>query len=132
MSVSAEKPSGSAPRDAVRVLLVDDNEALRRSLKRVLVAAGHEVVEAGNGREAIAHAKEADFDLILSDVRMPDMDGVELAARLREQSAEMRMVAATAFCDEAQRARTARAGFEAHLKKPVDARALRSLLPRLT
>jgi two-component system C4-dicarboxylate transport response regulator DctD len=77
------------------VLLVDDNDTLRRALRRTLTAEGHQVVEASNGREAVQRSREEDFDLIVSDVRMPDMDGVELLRAIHERDADLPVVLIT-------------------------------------
>jgi CheY-like chemotaxis protein len=61
---------------SVRVLLVDDEALLRRALARIREHAGNEVVTAGGGREAIAHLESSVFDVIVSDIRMPGMDGL--------------------------------------------------------
>lgn len=66
----------------MRVLIVDDEVLLLRSLRRRLVRAGHHVMIASNGREALEALAEADFDVIVTDVRMPEMTGLELARRL--------------------------------------------------
>lgn len=66
----------------MNVLIVDDEVLLLRALRRTLVRAGHHVVLATNGREALEALAHADFDVVLSDVRMPEMDGLELARRL--------------------------------------------------
>ncbi len=66
----------------MNVLIVDDELLLLRSLRRTLVRAGHQVALAANGREALAALAGADFDVVLTDVRMPEMDGLELAHRL--------------------------------------------------
>lgn len=66
----------------MKVLIVDDELLLLRSLRRTLVRAGHHVVLATNGRDALEALAHADFEVVLSDVRMPEMDGIELARRL--------------------------------------------------
>lgn len=130
MSVSAEKRSGSATPATGRVLLVDDNEALRRSLKRVLVAVGHDVVEAGNGREAIAYTKENDFDLILSDVRMPDMDGVELLRAIHERDADLPVLLITGDPELETAMKAVEYGAVEYLTKPVDVDKLKASMLR--
>lgn len=66
----------------MNVLIVDDELLLLRSLRRRLQRAGHQVVLATNGREALEALAHADFDVVLTDVRMPELDGLELARRL--------------------------------------------------
>lgn len=66
----------------MNVLIVDDEVLLLRALRRTLVRAGHRVTVATNGRAALEALAQDDFDVVLSDVRMPEMDGLELARRL--------------------------------------------------
>ena len=65
------------------ILLVEDEELLRESLAELLEEEGFEVVQAGNGREGHDRLLERPFDLVLSDIRMPEMDGAELLRRAR-------------------------------------------------
>jgi len=89
-TASKEDPSGSTP--AGRVLLVDDQPELRRLLRRSLIKAGHVVVEASNGRVAVELAQQLRFDVVISDVGMPDMSGVELLEALRELDPDLPVV----------------------------------------
>jgi CheY-like chemotaxis protein len=108
------------------LLLVDDNEALRRSLRRALTAEGHEVVEASNGREAVQRAKEEDFDLILSDVRMPDMDGVELLRSIHERDADLPVLLITGDPELGTAMKAVEYGALEYLTKPVDLEKLKA------
>jgi CheY-like chemotaxis protein len=69
------------------ILVADDNRANREALAALLEHAGHEVVRAGDGREALARAQETRPELVISDVLMPMMDGYELARRLKADPA---------------------------------------------
>ena len=69
------------PETAGRVLLVDDEPELRRTLRRALARYGFEVLEAENGRVALELMRQQPFDVIVSDVRMPEMDGLQLLQR---------------------------------------------------
>jgi CheY-like chemotaxis protein len=108
------------------LLLVDDNEALRRSLRRTLSAEGHEVVEASNGREAVQRAKEEEFDLILSDVRMPDMDGVELLRSIHERDADLPVLLITGDPELVTAMKAVEYGALEYLTKPVDLEKLKA------
>jgi DNA-binding NtrC family response regulator len=102
-----------------RVLLVDDQPELRRIFRRTLVKLGHEVVEASNGRAAIALVRQQHFDVVLSDVRMPDMDGLELLQQLGELDAELPVVLVSGGLDaEAERAAAEYGAFD-YLMKPL-------------
>ena len=66
-----------------KILLIDDEDLVRESLKKLLRKSGYDVITARNGSEALQNIQEDDFDLIISDIRMPDMDGVEVVKRIR-------------------------------------------------
>jgi CheY-like chemotaxis protein len=112
------------------VLLVDDNEALRRALKRVLVGTGNEIVEAADGHEAIARLKETDFDLIVSDVRMPDMDGVELLRAIHERDADLPVLLITGDPELETAMKAVEYGALEYLTKPVDVEKLKASMLR--
>ncbi len=66
-----------------RILVVDDSASMRQMVAFTLKGAGHEVVEKNDGVEALASAKAVDFDLVITDVNMPNMDGITLTKELR-------------------------------------------------
>ena len=76
-------PGSGTPRP-VRILLVEDNDDVRRSTTRILERLGHAVVVARDGVEALAHTMNAEIDLVVTDVLMPRIGGIALVARLRE------------------------------------------------
>ncbi len=76
--------------DAIRVLLVEDYELVRAGLKALVERSGHEVVgEARNGREALALIEECKPDLVLMDIVMPEMNGLDTTARIRERHGQL-------------------------------------------
>lgn len=79
------------------ILLVEDDESLRKFLAQALVRAGHEVLDFGDGLEAFGHLKHGQFDLLLTDIVMPGMDGIELAKRAAEQDQAMKIMFITGF-----------------------------------
>lgn len=106
------------------VLLVEDNEFNRRLLAEILLSWGLQVVLAENGWEALQHVDNQRFDLILLDIRMPDIDGIEVARRIRKKEQErsespVPIIAITADADAATRAACLEAGINAILAKPV-------------
>jgi len=78
------------------ILLVEDDESLRKFLAQALLRAGHEVVDFGDGLAAFDHLTEG-FDLLLTDIVMPGMDGIELAKRAAEMNAAMKIMFITGF-----------------------------------
>lgn len=75
------------------ILIVDDDIDLRRVIERMLMIKGHQVYSAGNGKSAIAIVERQPIDLVLSDILMPDMDGYELIAALRNRPVPPRIIA---------------------------------------
>jgi CheY-like chemotaxis protein len=109
-----------------RILIVDDNADAAESLAMLLGLQGHETRVALSGKEALAGAEGFAPDVALLDLGLPEMDGFELAARLRAmpQLAAIRLVALTGYGRSEDRQRTQAAGFDEHLVKPVDLAAL--------
>ena len=84
--------SGTAG-DGARILLVDDEPAVREILRQALLAEGFEVETAANGSEAVLRMKERLFDLALIDLIMPEMDGIQTMLELRAMAPDIRMIA---------------------------------------
>ena len=87
-----------------RILIAEDEHALRRFVARALVMDGHEIVEAGDGAEALDHLMDGNFDLLLSDIRMPVMDGIALAGAAAEQRPGMPILLMTGYAEQRERA----------------------------
>jgi CheY-like chemotaxis protein len=79
--------------DAVRILLIDDNDTFRSIARRMLVNAGYEVHEAANGETALAAYRQQRFDLVITDIVMPDMEGLEAIMKLRRQNPDVKIIA---------------------------------------
>jgi two-component system cell cycle response regulator DivK len=107
------------------VLIVDDNEKNRKLARDVLRAAGLRTVEAADGNEAIALATKCRPNVILLDLRLPDMDGMDVARGLRGGAATGRIpiVALSASPHVGGSDRLLAAGFDGYLQKPIDVRA---------
>jgi two-component system cell cycle response regulator DivK len=105
------------------VLIVDDNQQNARLARDVLRAAGFRTVEAASGAEAIAQAREAQPAVILLDIRLPDMDGGDVARRLKAdpRTARIPVVALTSLAP-GEGAWFLEAGFAGYLGKPIDVR----------
>jgi CheY-like chemotaxis protein len=118
-----------------RILLVEDEIDALELIQMVLVGAGAKVEMASNAEAALVHMKNGPFDIVVSDIGLPEMDGYELAPHLRAlakaHGSEPPMVAFTAFTDAAHRQRAVDAGFVGHIAKPVDPVALVALVARL-
>ena len=107
------------------VLIVDDNEKNLRLARDVLRAAGFVTLEAATGAEGVAVAAAHRPDVILMDIRLPDMDGVEARRRLEvdERTVGIPVVALTSLAMKGDREWLLSVGFDGYLEKPIDVRA---------
>jgi two-component system cell cycle response regulator DivK len=105
-----------------RILVVEDNERNMKLFCELLQASGYHTLEARTGESAVELALEHGPDLVLMDIQLPDIDGVEALGRLRadERSATLPVLALTAQAMEGDRERFLAAGFDGYLSKPVD------------
>lgn len=87
-----------------RILLAEDEEAMRAYLERALTKAGFDVTSVDRGTEAVPLLEEGEFDLLLSDIVMPEMDGIELAQRCAELSPRTKVMFITGFAAVSLRA----------------------------
>jgi len=105
-----------------RVLVVEDNEVNRRVIARMLEKAGHEVHTVSSGQEALQTLRESAYDVVLMDVQMPDMDGLEVTRQIRRLEEAVRrtpIIALTANAMAGDRERCLAAGMNDYLSKPV-------------
>jgi PAS domain S-box-containing protein len=118
----------SAPSRQARVLVAEDNIVNQRVAEGLLTRRGHLVTVVSNGHEALAALQHGAFDLVLMDVQMPDMDGFEATAAIRQSEREsgrhIRIVAMTAHAMSGDRERCLAAGMDGYLSKPIDPRTL--------
>jgi two-component system cell cycle response regulator DivK len=107
---------------AARVLIVEDNGKNMKLFRDVLQATGYETLEATTGTQAIELAAGHAPDLVLMDIRLPDIDGMEALSRLRadERTASIPVLALTAQAMDGDRERLLGAGFDGYIPKPVN------------
>jgi len=114
------------------VLIVDDNDDIRGVLKRMLEVRGYVVAEAANGAAAVDRARHICPDLILLDLNMPQVDGLEAAKLIRAEckssGRDMRIVALTAFDTYGMEAAAKEAGCDGYVMKPVSPERLDQIL----
>ncbi len=113
-----------------QILIVDDEKDIRQLLREMLSCEGHEVTEAANGADAMARLRAASFDVVVTDVRMPNMGGVELLRRVREASPSTEVVIATAYAELETAIECMRAGAFDLLRKPFNLQELFSCVSR--
>lgn len=139
LSMAAEgEPNESASekeeqRARPRALVVDDSRDVTEMLAMFLRHAGYEAVLAFSALEALDVARTGEFDIIVSDIGMPGMNGYELAVALRELPGcrTTPMIAVTGFSAYEDRGRALQSGFNEHLTKPINPQTLLELIARL-
>jgi hypothetical protein len=130
---SNEKPTASTTTDirALRILLVEDHPINQKLATTLLVKWGHTVVLAENGQEAVARFAESTWDLVLMDMQMPVMGGIEATRLIRASELPGRrtpIVAMTANAMEGDRAACLAAGMDEHMAKPFKSETLRNVV----
>ena len=103
-----------------RILVVDDEATARGGLEKLLEQEGFTVVTAADGQQALAAAAESAPDVVVTDLKMPIMDGMTLLAKLREQDKDLPVIVATAFGEVSSAVDAMRAGASDFLTKPID------------
>ena len=105
-----------------QILVVEDNERNMKLVRELLEATGYRAIEAATGSQALDLARERRPDLVLMDIRLPDIDGVEALSRLRadDRTASIPVLAVTAQAMQGDRERCLAAGFDGYLSKPID------------
>ena len=116
-----------------KILVAEDDLASRELIREILEARGYEVVEVGDGQEAVQKIAEKKPDLVLLDIQMPLLDGFGVLRQLRQDSrfASLPVVAVTAYAMQGDRAKALAAGFDAYLTKPLNAAALKKQIEQL-
>jgi two-component system, NtrC family, response regulator HydG len=112
------------------VLIVDDEPAARSGLSRLLAAEGYSVESAESGKSALEHAAARPPDIVVADLTMPEMGGLELLTKLHEQDRDLPVIVATALADLGSAVAAMRAGADDFIAKPVDIEQLTLVLER--
>ena len=131
--VSPEKQEVAAT--SLKILVADDHQANRELAASILRKRGHQVSFAANGHEAFSTIEREAFDVVLMDVQMPEMDGFQATAAVRQREKETQthvpIIALTAHAMKGDRDKCLVAGMDAYLPKPLDARELQTLVESL-
>lgn len=117
-----------SPSKGLRVLLVDDNEAGVTTLQKLLEFKGYEVMSAPDGTTTFRIIEEFDPHVVMLDIGLPDMDGYEIARRLRSRGSQVTLIAITGYGQSTDKVRAKDAGFDYHLTKPVGISDLENVL----
>ncbi len=103
-----------------KVLVVEDNPLNMELVLEILLGRGFTVHEANDGEEAIKKAENDNYDLILMDIELPGLDGVEVTKILKTRNEKIPVVALTSYAMKGDRERFMKAGFDEYLSKPLD------------
>jgi len=119
--------------DDTRLLVVDDEDIICRSCRRVLAREGFRVMTSTDANEGLSLAREWDYDAILLDIRMPDLDGIEFLEKLREAKPDVPVIIITGYPSPGTEASAKRLGATHYVTKPFTpariTEAVRGLLP---
>jgi len=128
-TVQTPAPPAATPCGGRRVLVIDDNPAGARAMKRLVTALGGECRVAHNGQAGLADIRESRPDIVILDIGMPGLDGYETCRRIREEfGSSLMVVALTGWGQERDKHKAMQAGFDLHLTKPADPTLLEELL----
>jgi CheY-like chemotaxis protein len=125
-----DRRSGEAPLGSLhlKILLAEDNVINQKLAVKLLERKGHEVVVAGDGKEALEKLDQSDFDLVLMDVQMPELDGLQATAEIRQRERKtlqhIPIIALTAHAMKGDRERCLEAGMDDYIAKPINAPVL--------
>jgi len=122
------EPATAAPATPLRIMVVDNESSVRELLAEILAADGHTVTLAAAGQEALHRFQSDDFDLILADLTMPGMDGLELIRSLRARDPVVAIAVISGWGSEARRTAEQGVGVDLTASKPLDLEQLRRLV----
>ena len=106
--------------ERARILIVDDDESIRKTLKAILEEVGHEVDTAPNGRQATRKCKTRFYNLALIDIRLPDMEGTTLLTKIGNMTPKMRKIIITGYPSLQNAVEALNRGADAYIVKPFD------------
>lgn len=121
--------------EALRILVVEDEPVNQFFLGRLLEKMGHSPCLASDATRAFACLEEEPFDMVLMDIQLPDMNGMEVTRKIRtappaKQRADIPIVAVTAFAMEANREQALASGMDDHISKPVELETLKKVISK--
>jgi PAS domain S-box-containing protein len=129
----AQQPSAAENKlRGLRVLLLEDHVDTRQIMSRLLGSFGCDVTATGTVKEAIALAEAGEYDLLVSDIGLPDGSGMDVMRHLRQRQHDIKGIALSGFGQPEDLRRSQDAGFEMHLTKPVNFRALEDVIQKVT
>ena len=112
------------------ILIVDDQESIRHFIEKAMTEEGYEVSSAGEGKTALLKVTEELPDLVLLDLRLPDMHGLDVLKRVKEQDSDLPVIIMTAFGDVESAVRAMKLGAHDYINKPINLEQLTSAVER--
>jgi two-component system alkaline phosphatase synthesis response regulator PhoP len=119
-----------ANEETARILVVDDEGAIRYSITKTLQRVGYQVEAAASGEEALEQLENQEFDVVLTDIRMPGISGVDLLARIKEKSTDTSVILMTGYASLNSAVESLRLGAHDYLVKPSSSRDIRDSVAR--
>ena len=116
---------------AERILIVDDEDGMRRLLGRVLTREGYDVTTVGSGADALRQVSRERFDLVVTDIKMPEMDGLELLKELKDYEPSLPIIVMTAYGTVENAVQALRLGAYDYIAKPFETAELQFRLQRI-
>ena len=107
-------------KETVKILIVDDDESIRKVLKAILEEKGYRVDTADSGKKAIEKTEKAFYNLALIDIRLPDIEGVKLLSKIKETTPKMRKVIITGYPSLQNAVEAVNKGADAYIIKPLN------------
>ena len=112
------------------ILIIEDEESLCQILTDILKTEGYEITQAGSGSEAISKSKETSFNLVLSDINLPDGDGLEILGRIKEDNEDICAIIMTGYASVKTAVAAIEKGVYDYLTKPLDMRRLKDVIAK--
>src|SRR5210317_1243644 len=110
------------------ILIVDDEKSMRDFLKILLTKEGYEVIVAGDGNEALTALGKKRVDLVISDIRMPGMGGLELLAKVKDEADDIPVIMITAFASPNDAVQAMKSGAYDYISKPFNVDEIKSVI----
>lgn len=113
-----------------KILVVDDEQNSREGLTKILIKEGYEVVAAESGEDALVEAKKEDFDLIITDLRMPEVSGIDVLEKIRAKKPDIGVIIVTAYGEVNSYLKAMTLGAFEYLNKPIKLDELRRVISK--
>jgi len=117
--------------EEMKILVVDDEEGARELFNTILSDEGYEVSLAVNGEDALSHMKNASFDLVVTDIKMPGMDGLQLLQEIRKTGSKADVIMVTAYGEVESYLKAMSLGAAEYINKPIRIKELKRIVHKV-